>query len=266
MTALDADAIQHYTDVSEKDRLAAGVGALELARTQEILERHLPPPPAVLLDVGGGPGRYAHWLSGLGYRVHLVDPVPKHVAQAREAGPLASATVGDARALAFEDGAADAALLLGPLYHLVERADRVRALAEARRAVKAGGVVVAAAISRFASTMDGLSRHLMDDPAFVAIARRDLADGQHRNPTSEPGYFTTAYFHRPEELAAELADAGLTHRETLAVEGPAWLLGTFTEHWADPARRERLMDALRRIEGEPSLLGASAHLLVVGRR
>lgn len=70
---------------------------------QELLLRGLPPPPAVILDVGGGSGVYAHWLAAQGYTVHLVDGVPLHVEQARQASatqgafPLASAEVGDAR-------------------------------------------------------------------------------------------------------------------------------------------------------------------------
>ena len=68
----------------------------------ELLDRLLPPPPAQLLDVGGGPGTYAAPLAGRGYRVQLVDPVRLHVEQARQAAasdPAAAftAVVGDAR-------------------------------------------------------------------------------------------------------------------------------------------------------------------------
>lgn len=268
-TLLPFEADAHYTGQSEKDRLAHGPGQLELARTQELLERYLPPPPATVLDVGGGPGRYAFWLAGKGYTVHLIDAVALHVEQARAAdngARLASAEVGDARKLDAADASVDAVLLLGPLYHLTVREDRLEALREARRVVKPGGIVAAACISRFASTLDGIARGLLDDPAFVDIVERDLADGQHRNPTNHPDYFTTAYFHHPLAIRGELEDAGLMHEDTLSVEGPAWLLADFDSHWRDPGRRQRLMDAIRRVEGEPTLLGASAHLLGVGRR
>jgi ubiquinone/menaquinone biosynthesis C-methylase UbiE len=262
----------HYGGGVELGRLASGVGRLELARTQEILRRCLPPPPAVVADVGGGPGRYACWLAGLGYEVHFTDPVPLHVAQAQEASqaqsgrPVASFTLGDARALARPDGATDAVLLLGPLYHLTDRADRLAALREARRVLRPGGVLVAAAISRFASALDGLRSGYLDDPAFAAIVERDLADGQHRNPTSHPAYFTTAFFHHPDELRREVAGAGLTLEHLLAVEGPAWLLQNFDGHWDDPGRRVRLLGVVRRLEADPAILGVSAHLLAVARK
>jgi ubiquinone/menaquinone biosynthesis C-methylase UbiE len=229
-------------------------------------------PPAVVADVGGGPGRYAVWLAERGYRVHLIDPLPLHVEQARAAArgrpaaALASAEVADARALRLPDASADAVLLLGPLYHLPERADRLQPLAEARRVCRRGGVVIAAAISRFASTLDGLRGGFLEDPAFAAVAAGDLRHGRHRNPTGDPASFTTAYFHRPEDLAAECAAAGLAHEATLAVEGAAWLRPDLNARLADTRRRVALLAALASLETEPTLLGVSAHLLTVAWR
>ena len=269
----DAEAIAaFYARGLERDRLATGQGALEFVRTQRLLERYLPPPPASIADVGGGPGRYAVWLAERGYRVHLVDPVPLHVEQAlaearrRPGAALAGAEVGDARALRLPDASAHAVLLLGPLYHLPERADRLRALGEARRVCRPGGVVIAAAISRFASTLDGLRGGYLEDPAFAAVAAGDREHGLHRNPTGDPAYFTTAYFHRPEDLAVECAEAGLAHQTTLAVEGAAWLLSDLDARLADARRRAVLLAALDALETEPALLGVSDHLLAVARR
>jgi len=126
--------------------------------------------------------------------------------------------------------------------------------------------VIAAAISRFASTLDGLRGGYLEDPAFAAVAAGDLRHGRHRNPTGDPAYFTTAYLHRPEDLAAECAAAGLTHEATLAVEGAAWLLPDLDVRLADERRRAVLLAALASLEAEPTLLGVSAHLLMVARR
>ena len=223
-----------------------------------------------MLDVGGAGGVYAIWLADAGYTVHLVDPVPRLVAEAerRSAGrprPLASCRVGDARALDFPDQSADMVLLLGPLYHLTEAVDRAGALREVRRVLKPGGRLFAAAISRWASALDGLAHDLYQDPRFAAIVERDLREGQHRNPTERLDYFTTAYFHRPDELRAEVVGAGLILDGLYGIEGPGWLLPDVTARLADPRRRTDLLQVARLLESEPSVLGLSAHLLAVAR-
>ena len=237
---------------------------IEFARTKELLQRHLPASPARVLDVGGGPGAYASWLVELGYDVHLIDPVPMHVERASEvAAGRFTAVVGDARRLDVEPGSADVVLLLGPLYHLTDRRDRVQALSEAHRTLRSGGLVGVAAISRFASLFDGLFRRYISDPEFRAVTERDLADGQHRSPSGRDDYFTTAYFHHPSELEGEFRDAGLQFEGLYGVEGPAWLA---PEIWDDAQLREAALWAARAVETEPALLGLSAHLLAIGRR
>jgi 2-polyprenyl-3-methyl-5-hydroxy-6-metoxy-1,4-benzoquinol methylase len=263
--------IEHYQAGVENDRLAVGGGNLEMERTREIIRRFLPPPPAVIADIGGGPGIYSGWLARLGYGVHLIDPVPLHIEQAQERSrsqpeaPIASARIGDARQIEGDENSFAAVLLLGPLYHLTEQADRIAALREAARITRPGGYIFAAAISRFASLLDGLDRGFIADPAFRDIMAEDLRSGQHRNPDNTPHYFTTAYLHRPEELRAEFEAAGLRHLQTLAVEGPAAYIPRVVDQWDDPAWREQVLAALRRIEDEPELLGASPHLLAIGQ-
>jgi SAM-dependent methyltransferase len=212
-------------------------------------------------------------LARAGYAVHLIDPVELHVAQALEAAarasetPLDAATVGDARALDAPDAEADAVLLLGPLYHLVEREDRLRALREARRVLRPGGVVLAAGISRFASTIDGLAKEALADPRFETMVEGDLRDGRHVNPdpAGRPNWFTTAYFHRPEDLGAEVEAAGFALEALVGVESVGIQLPDPAAWLGDPVLRARLMRAITRVEGEPALLGASPHLLAVGR-
>ena len=261
----------YYDQAPEEDRLQLGPFQLEALRTRELIERHAPRPPATLLDVGGAAGAYAAWLAGAGYTVHLVDAVPRLVAEARRRSvalprPIASCEVGDARALSFPTASADVVLLLGPLYHLTTSADRARALAEAARVLVPGGVLFAAAISRYASALDGLARELFQDSRFAAIVEQDLRDGQHRNATERIDYFTTAYFHRPEELRAEVAAAGLAVEGVYGLEGPAWILPDFAERWADARRQADVVRVARSLESEPSMLGVSAHLLAVGRK
>lgn len=269
--SLASEILGHYAEGLERDRLFEGRCQLERVRTQELLARHLPSPPAVILDVGGGPGVYARWLANQGYEVHLVDPVPLHVEQAasrRDAGsrPLASVHVGEARQLERPSMSVDAVLLMGPLYHLTDHADRLRALREARRVVRRGGLVFAVGISRFTSLLDGVSAGFLNDPTFARIVAQDLRDGQHRNPDNHPDYFTTAFFHHPDELRAEVRDAGWSIVEMVGLEGLGWWMPReFADWWDDETRRERLLAAVRAVEREPSLLGLGPHLMVVAR-
>src|SRR6266576_18572 len=179
--------VRFYREADEASRLTTGWFQLEHARTEELILRYLPPAPATIIDAGGGSGVYACWLAARGYQVHLIDPVPKHVERARAASsaqpgsPLASAEVGDAGRLLQSDHSADAVLFLGPLYHLVEREDRIACLREAYRVLR-----------------------------------------------------------------------------------PGWLARDFDRLWADPIQRERLLTAVRKMEREPSVLGASSHIMAIG--
>ena len=259
--------VGHYESISEGNRITRGLGQLELLRTQEVLRRHLPAPPARILDVGGATGVHAGWLAEEGYLVHVVDLVPNHVEEVvRTLGLLGvTAEVGDARELGQVDAGFDCVLLLGPLYHLTELSDRMQALWEATRVVRPSGIVAVAAISRFASLFDGLARGYLFDPDFRAIVERDLAEGQHRNPDNREHWFTTAYLHEPTQFREEITSAGLELLDLVGVEGLAGWLGQLEDHWDTPESRAIILDSARSVESEPTLLGLSAHLLAVAR-
>jgi ubiquinone/menaquinone biosynthesis C-methylase UbiE len=196
--------------------------------------------------------------------------MPLHVEQAREVAgsdPAAgfTAALGDARDLPEPDGSQDAVLLFGPLYHLTQAQHRRQALAEALRVLRPGGRLMAVAISRFASLLDGVYEDWLDDPQFRHIVEADLADGQHRNPdpVGRPERFTTAYFHTPDGLASEVERAGFTGTALYGVEGPCWPL---RHDWADPRRREQILFAARAVETQPSVLGFSLHFIAAATR
>ena len=264
------DILAYYNRGLEDRRLLEGTGRLERTRTEELLARHLPSAPAAVLDVGGGTGHYAAWLAVRGYTVHLIEPVPLHLelARARSAAqphvPLASITEGDARRLDWPENTVDAVLLLGPLYHLIVAAERQECLREAWRVLRPGAIGIAVVISRFAPTFDGLVSHLFQDPRFESIAWEDLENGRHHGHGDK--YFTTAYLHLPDEIEPELAQAGFGNIHVLAVEGPGGLLQDFETQWADRRIREIILEAVRRTEGERSLLGASSHVMAIGWR
>lgn len=264
---LDHDLERFYNSrYDESERLRAPFNRLELLRTRELLSQALPSPPARVLDVGGGTGVHAAWLAGAGYEVDLVDPVPEHVNQAlalaAQLDSPFSARQGDARALDVDDDRWDATLLLGPLYHLPEKEDRRRALREARRVTRAGGLVAVAAICRYAWPLYELRDGLVPR---AETARRITAtlDTGHGDPR---GNLPVAYSHRPEELLEELADAGLEGPVVRGLEGPGWVLfnpalpATALEALIDPA-----LAAARAADQQPVMAAMSAHLLGTAR-
>ncbi|TYB54183.1 class I SAM-dependent methyltransferase [Nonomuraea sp. PA05] len=256
---LDPAVMGYYERGGELTRLRQGRGRLEYWRTRDVLRRTLPPAPARVLDVGGGTGVHAEWLAAEGYDVELVDPVPLHVEEAGKL-PGVRAVQGDARSLPVPGGQADAVLLLGPLYHLPERADRVRALTEARRAARPGGLVAAACITRYAALHDSVYHGYFAREELRANDYRALETGAIVSPR-EGGF--RGYGHDPEEILGEFADAGLPEPRRYGLEGAFWLYGDVGDWLDDDERRELLLDAARRLECEPSLLGVSGHLLAV---
>ncbi|MFJ4405894.1 class I SAM-dependent methyltransferase [Streptomyces sp. NPDC088910] len=213
-------------------------------------------------DVGGGTGVHARWLVKDGYDVDLIDPVPRHV---ERASAVCTAMEGDARSLPAADGTYDVVQLLGPLYHLPDPADRHTALAEACRVVRPGGLVAAAAINRYASLFEHAAlAHLHTErmqASITEILRTGTYDGKRG--------FTIAYFHRAEELAVELKDAGLKGVEVFGIEGPAWSLLKAQQHALGTMPSEdsvaSALAAARLAESYPELHASNSHLLAVGR-
>lgn len=261
-----------YYQAGVEERRVRGLARFEHLRMMELLKRLLPGPPTIIADVGGGPGTYAVPLAALGYAVHLIDPIQAHVARARQRSTvdrharLASALIGEAQNLPFATASTDVCLLFGPLYHLTATGDRRQALAEAWRILQPGGLLLATAVSRFQSLYTGLISGYLSEPGYKTIVKQDLASGQHRNPTRNPAWFTTAYCHLPDDFAAEIADAGFEVNELLAVDGPARAVGNLEWWLSDECRQATLLAFVRRVEAEPSLLGASPQLLAVAKK
>jgi len=263
---------EHYNVIEEKDRLSFGVGLLEKERTREIILRYLDKRSGKILDAGGAAGVYSFWLAELGYEVHLGDASPKHIEQAKTINAntkskLASVAVLDARDLGeYADDSIDYILLLGPLYHLVERDDRWQALSECYRVLQRKGKLFAAGINRYASLYDGLSRGLIDDPYFVEILNEDLKTGQHRNPKNVPDYFTTTIFQLPEEMEEEIKEARFSLINLIAVEGPLWMTKDFGDRWQDESKRKQILDLLHVLEQHKVSLLTTHHYIAVAQK
>jgi len=261
MTALPPirrDVHAYYEALGETDRLTAtAIGRLEFLRTQELLRELLPKPPAEVLDVGGATGIHASWLSEDGYVVRLVDPIPSQVEVAAQVGGF-SAEVGDARSLKAADGSVDAVLLLGPLYHLPREGDRNLVWVEAHRVLRRGGFVAAAAINRYAALM-GLGAERRLDEATTAMLRDVHQTGLHNTQIG----FATAYYHRADELLAEVEQAGFVDTDVISIDGPLW---TAVLASGDEDLLPYAVKVAREAQTHEELAFSGAHLLAVGRK
>ena len=240
---------------------------VEFAVTLRAFEEYLPLAPARVLDIGGGPGRYAIELTRRGYEVVLADiseaELALATAKAAEAGvSLAGVRKADARDLReFADASFDAVLLMGPLYHLLDQSDRRRAVDETVRVARPGGIVAATNITRYAAIRWWAKHDPMQVVDHPAVYEEQIATGRTHNAVG----FTDVYFMRPAELAGLFADAGVEHIVTIACEGVVSMIpdkinaleGQAWEHW---------VDLNYRLGKDPDTHGLAEHLLYIGRK
>lgn len=267
---ISPEILSHYTTRwDESKRLDSTLkGRLERERLRYFLARYLPAAPARVVDVGGGPGVHAGWLRSQGYLVDLLDPVARHVAQATAAG--VPAVLGDARRLPWDNETFDAALLAGPMYHLIEAADRRLALREAVRVLRPGGLVAVIAINRAANLIGATM-------ANTLVQRRDVVEEILANGYSSGNErMAHTHYHRVAQLRTELSDAGLRPLTIHGLTGPGgWLTVAIDAHFKDsrlprtfaaPDPLQTALECARLADDFPELVPASSLLLAVGWR
>lgn len=260
---------QFYDGFAAKEWERLARHRTEFAVTMRALREWLPPAPATILDIGGGPGRYSIALTQLGYDVTLLDLSQGNLAFAREKASEAGVTLrnfvhGNALDLsAFPTRSFDAVLLMGPLYHLLEESERRRAVTEALRVLKPGGLLFAACITRFAAIRDAAIK----GPLWIMEKRDEIErffqTGELRIP---PGHgFTDHYAAHPTEFAPMLEAAGL---HTLALIGVEGVVAGVEQaiNTLDGEAWQAWVEMNYRLGHDPALHGASFHLLHVGRK
>ena len=145
---------QYYSNYNEEGRLLSRHGSVEYLTTMRYIERY-PTPGMRILEIGAATGRYSHTLARMGYRVDAVELIQHNIDIFHTlTGPGENVSIrqGDARDLsAFDDGVFDMTLLLGPMYHLFTAEDQHKALEEAIRVTRPGGIIFAAYCSNDAT-------------------------------------------------------------------------------------------------------------------
>jgi S-adenosylmethionine-dependent methyltransferase len=262
------DITGYYNREAEQEHTRLERHQLEFDGTWRYLERYLPP-QGKLLEVGAATGRYTLGLARRGYQITAVDLSEVQLALNRQqllsAGLEAQVRLvaADVRQLsAVTEHDFDAVLLMGPLYHLIVESDRKLALHNVFERLKPGGVIFSAFISRL-----GILGDLMKNiPAWIE-KRDEVWEIIHKgkDPAHEPGEGFRGYFARLDEIAPLHEAMGF---ETLALAGvePAISADDESYNRLEGERRRLWLDLLDEISQEASIIGASRHLLYVGRR
>ena len=246
---------------------------LEFRVGMHIMGKYLPPPPARVLDVGSGPGRYAIALAKQGYQITLFDLSGEELALARRmaqeagvAGRIEGYEQGTASDLSrFAGGQFDCVLVMGPLYHVITEDARLAVVRESLRVLRRGGVVVAAIINHLGVARDGLTKfpEQYSQPEILGLASSYTLHVQVEQETP----FTEAYFAHPLELRRWYEEAGA---ETIGMAAQEGIAGGLREQCrrlaADPAAWQNWVQIVLATCEDPTILGGSEHTLYVGRK
>jgi ubiquinone/menaquinone biosynthesis C-methylase UbiE len=263
-------AVLEYYETHNEDKRLLERCNIEFIRTKDIILRHLPNKPVKIIDLCGASGHYAYWLAELGHEVHLMDLSPKHIKEAKQnaklySSKLKSIKIGDVRNLKYKNETFDIVLLMGALYHLQEKDDRVLCLRETNRILKKGGIAIFTYISRFGSFMDGFKKDSIGDPIFQELLEQELFNGKHNNPNKIPGNFTSAYFHSTAEIKEELLLTKYKDIILYAVEGFTRLIDA-EKYLADEEKLKILLKYLKLFEQDMETIGISDHKIVVCKK
>lgn len=252
----------------EWERLGGRAGAVEFTVTKALIDRHFPDAGRVL-DIGGGPGRYAEWLTQRGFHVTLADAVPELLDIARERVPeIEEIVTADARDLSrWPDNSFDAVLCMGPLYHLTSATDRRRAISEVVRVLRPGGLAAFALITKYSHLRRLISRPVdhaeFADPEFL---RRIMEDGIYQRAARDT---FNGYAVAPGDAAKEFDGCGLQTVTLAAIQGflCEGCVGDNLEQLraALPDAYEQIIGVLLDSATDPTFLGGATHLLYIGR-
>ena len=271
--ATDQDRIRaYYSRFGEWERLDAPEGAIEFRRACALLDARLPPRSRVL-DLGGGPGRYAIKLAMDGHRVVLADMSARLLADARQRiaqlGPLDGAieAVDEVNATdlsGYPDQTFDAVIAFGPFYHLVSSQERVTAARELWRVLRTEGVAFVAFIPRLSGIVGLLERAIMfPEQVSAATLTTAATTGVFRNASASG--FQEGYYPTLGEMQTLFETAGFAIVDAVSLRSVASGLESKLSRLQPPvvAEVERLMEELGR---DPAVIAHGGHAVVVVRK
>ncbi len=259
--------VESYENYREEDRLSTNnARKIEFITTTRILEELLTGQEKIL-DCAAGTGAYAFYFADRGYEVTATDITPRHVECMRKtleskAYEMHTAVLDAMDMSVFESESFDVVLNMGPFYHLISEEQRQRCMSEALRVLKRGGLLVTAYIPRYYV----FQYVAMSDSKYLdeALAKQLIQTGVLRYDDKNC-FWTDTYYSSKQEMQELYQANGLKIVEHFAQDGIAPLLADKVDAWNEEQFRI-WCDYHYSVCREESVLGASNHVIIVGRK
>ncbi len=246
---------KHYNKHPEDLRLLRRHGIVEFETTMHHLHRFLRP-GFHLLDIGAGTGRYTSALMAEGYQVKAVELVRRNIEVFLKREPTADVVQGDARHMPFlPDASADVTLLLGPLYHLIGDEEKLKALMEAKRITKPGGLIFVAYLMNEYSILS----YCFDEDRIGGLMERGAVDEDYHIQADADELYD---YVRLEDIDRLNDKAGLKRVTIFSPDGPSDYMRTRLNQMSDETFA-RFIDYQKSVSERPDLMGAGSHVVDV---
>jgi 2-polyprenyl-3-methyl-5-hydroxy-6-metoxy-1,4-benzoquinol methylase len=251
----------YYNKFNEEKRLDSRHGQVEFVTSMkyihkylEVLEQQKPKSEIKILDVGAATGRYSVPLAEEGYDVTAVELVKHNLSRLKAKGSTVKAYQGNAMNLKrFEDNSFDVVLVFGPMYHLHEREEKMKALSEAKRVVKPEGYIFVA--------------YIMNEYSVITYAFKEkhILEGMENGMLDQDFHCTKKAnelysFVRTEDIASLNEELGIKRVQIIAADGAANYIRPFLNALNEQEFGYFIEYHLSTCE-RADLLGASGHLV-----
>ncbi len=248
---------KHYNKHPEDLRLLRRHGIVEFETTMHHLHRFLKP-DIFILDIGAGTGRYTSALMAEGYKIKAVELVRRNIDVFLKREPTADVVQGDARNMSFlQSDSADVTLLLGPLYHLIGDDEKLKALNEAKRVTKPGGLIFVAYLMNEYSILS----YCFDEDRIGGLLEKGLVDKNFHIQAQTDELYD---YVRIDDINRLDKEAGLERVTIFSPDGAADYMRTRLNRMSDETFAH-FIEYQKCISERADLIGAGSHVVDVVR-